>query len=244
MATALTRSHGIAPRALQRVVLAAALCAATTLALPRHAGAWGADDQALADRIASLTGIRAGSTVAEIGAGHGAMTVRMARKVGPAGRVYSTEIDPQELAEIRSRAAAAGLANVTVVQATDTETGLAANCCNVIYMIGVYHHFTDPAAYDRSIYRALRPAGTLLVSDFYPTWLFALWTTADMRRNFGGHGVAEPQLVEQLTTAGFQVAVEIPDYPPSWLLRNYCVVFRKPASPKAEGPASSEAAGN
>jgi SAM-dependent methyltransferase len=110
------------------------------------------------------------------------MAVRMAEKVGPAGHVYATEIDPDELVEIRRRAADAGLTNVTVVTASDTDTGLAPGCCDAIYMTDVYHHFTEPIATDKSMLAALKPGGRLFIADFYPTWLFSFWTTDSMRR--------------------------------------------------------------
>jgi ubiquinone/menaquinone biosynthesis C-methylase UbiE len=161
--------------------------------------------------------VKPGGTVAEIGAGRGEMTVLMAPKVGPAGRMYANEIDPDRLAEIRKRVANAGIGNVAVVTATATNTGLPADSCDAIYMIYVYHHLSDAAAYDRSIFRALRPGGALFIADFYPTWLL------------GGMGVPQPQLVEQLTAAGFQTVHVLTNCPPSRMFRQYCVLFRKPA---------------
>jgi ubiquinone/menaquinone biosynthesis C-methylase UbiE len=182
----------------------------------------------MADRIAALLDVKPGDAIAEIGAGHGYMAVRMAEKVGPRGHLYATEIDPDELKEISKRSADAGLANVTVVKATDTETGLEAGCCDGIYMTDVYHHFADPIATDKSIFEALKPGGKLFISDFYPTWLFSFWTTPAMRRNFGGHGVAEPLLVSQLTSVGFKMVDEIPGYPAKWPSGSYSVVMQRP----------------
>jgi ubiquinone/menaquinone biosynthesis C-methylase UbiE len=216
-----------------RATLAALAIAAVLMAaspITAHASAWGTDDAELTDRIAALLNVKPGATVAEIGAGHGYMAVRMAEKVGPAGRLYATEIDPDELTEIRKRAADAGLANVTVVKASDADTGLAAGCCDGIYMTDVYHHFEDPIATDKSMFAALKPGGRLFIADFYPTWLFYFWTTPAMRRNFGGHGVAEPLLVSQLTSVGFKVVEEIPGYPSKWPPSSYSVVMEKPAA--------------
>jgi ubiquinone/menaquinone biosynthesis C-methylase UbiE len=216
-----------------RAMLACLLIVAVFVAaspISAHAWAWGTDDAELADRIAALLDVKPGATVAEIGAGHGYMAVRMAEKVGPAGHLYATEIDPDELTEIPRRAVDAGLANVTVVKASDTDTGLAAGCCDAIYMTDVYHHFEDPIATDKSIFAALKPGGRLFIADFYPTWLFSFWTTSAMRRNFGGHGVAEPLLVSQLTSVGFKVVEEIPGYPSKWPPTSYSVVAEKPAA--------------
>jgi protein-L-isoaspartate O-methyltransferase len=215
-----------------RAALAGLAMAATVAgAFPARALAWGTDSAAMADRISALLALKPGDTVAEIGAGHGYMAVRVAEQVGPAGRLYATEVDSAELNEIARRAAQAGLANVTVVKGSDTGTGLAPECCNAIYMTGVYHHFTDPLAMDRSLYASLKPGGRMFIADFYPTWLLWFWATPAMKRNFGGHGVAEPLMVSQLTAAGFRLVEELPGIPSSWVLNNYSVVFEKPAPP-------------
>lgn len=213
------------------MLAAVAVAAALVPALPARALAWGTDSAEMADRIASLIDLQPGAAIAEIGAGHGYMAVRMAEKVGAAGHVWATEVDRDELAEIQRRAADAGLANVTAMKGSDSGSGLPAGCCNGIYMTGVYHHFADPIAIDKSIFDALKPGGRLFIADFYPTWLFSLWTTPEMRRNFGGHGVPEPLLVDHLTSVGFRLVEQIPGYPHSWLLRNYSLVMEKPAAP-------------
>lgn len=220
-------SHWAGP-ALAYFAVAAALSAGS----PAYAHAWssGTDSAELADVIAVSLDVKPGATIAEIGAGHGYMAVRMAEKVAPEGRLYATEIDHDELPEILQRANGADLSNVTVVKATDTETGLRTECCDGIYMTDVYHHFVDPIAADKSIFAALKPGGKLFIADFYPTWLFAFWTTPAMRRNFGGHGVAEPLLVNQLESVGFQMVQEFKGYPPKWPSGSYSVVMQKPGA--------------
>src|SRR6516165_6661102 len=80
----------------RRAAAMAGLAAMATLTLwsPYFALAWGTDNQAMADEILDMLAIRPGATVAEIGAGNGAMAVRIAKKLGPGGRVFATEIDP------------------------------------------------------------------------------------------------------------------------------------------------------
>jgi SAM-dependent methyltransferase len=215
----------------RRVATIGGIAALAALALlhPCSAYAWGTDDAAMADDIATLLQVKAGSTVAEIGAGNGAMAVRMAEKVGPSGHMYATEIDPERLAEIRSRVREAGLDNVTVVQATPTDTGLPAGCCDAAYMIGVYHHVTDPTATAAGIFRALRPGGRLLVNDFPPTWWLALFKVKGVPANRGGHGVVDHIVVNEMSAAGFRKVGEISPWHAGFLIRdNYCLVFRKP----------------
>src|SRR5215467_14068915 len=75
-------------------IVGLAAIATLTLWSPYFALAWGTDDQAMADEILEMLAIKPGATVAEIGAGGGAMAVRVAKTLGPGGRVFATEIDP------------------------------------------------------------------------------------------------------------------------------------------------------
>src|SRR5215472_10354196 len=111
-----------------------AAIAILTLWSPYFALAWGTDDQAMADEILEMLAIKPGATVAEIGAGDGAMAVRVAKQLGRNGRVFATEINPALMEQIRERARKADLNNVTAVKATPTDSGLPAHCCDAVYM--------------------------------------------------------------------------------------------------------------
>lgn len=224
------------PRRLRRTATIASLAAIMAMALwrPRIASAWGTDDAVMADEIATMLNVKPGSVVAEIGAGHGEMAIRMAEKVGPSGHVYATEIDPDRLKEIRQRVQDAGLSNVTVVEATATDTGLQPGCCDAAYMIGVYHHVTDPSATDSSIFRALKPDGRLLVNDFPATIWLALFKVKGVPANRGGHGVPDNVVIDEMTGAGFREVNEIRPWHAGFLIRdNYCLVFSKPEDASA-----------
>ena len=215
-------------------IIGLGVIAVLTLWPPRLAFAWGTDDAALADEIAALLAVKSGSSVAEVGAGHGQMAIRMAQKVGPRGHVYASEIDPQRVAEIEQRARDAGLNNLTVVTASPTDSGLPAACCEGVYMIGVYHHFTDPAATDASIFQALKPGGRLLVDDFPPTLWLALFKVKGVPANRGGHGVPDQIVTSELAGAGFHQVQEIRPWHAGFFIRNnYCLLFAKPVHPSA-----------
>jgi hypothetical protein len=68
-------------------------------------------------------------------------------------------------------------------------------------MIDVYHHITDPAATDASIYRALKPGARLLINDFPPTIWVALFKVKGVPANRGGHGVPDDIVVREITAA-------------------------------------------
>jgi len=225
--------RSVEPRRTSRACTLAAAVIAAALAFWRSAPAlaWGTDDQEIAGDLARMLELKSGSTVAEIGAGHGEMTVRMAQIVGPGGHVYSTEIDPKRIDEIRKRVADAGLANVTVIQASANETGLPPACCDAAYMIGVYHHITDPAATDAGIFRALKPGARLAIDDFPPTFWLALFKVKGVPANREGHGVADRIVVDEVSGAGFRLVEEQSPWHAGFLIRdNFCLLFQKPDS--------------
>src|SRR5215218_1968476 len=80
-------------------------------------------------RVRQVLNLKAGMSVADVGAGGGDLTLALAAEVGPAGRVFSSDIDPRALEQVRRRVEAAGL-RVTLVEANAHTTGLPANCCD------------------------------------------------------------------------------------------------------------------
>jgi len=181
-----------------------------------------AQDWKDADKLATLLNWKPGSVVAEIGAGDGGLTVAAAERVGPTGRVYTTELNTKELAKLESLAAAQKAHNIIVVKAGKAETNLPRECCDSIFMRRVYHHFTQPGKEDASLFQSLKPGGLLAVIDFPPKK--GSKPVKGVPKNRGGHGMPKQLLVDELSAAGFQV-LTTPTY---WHGDDYCVVFRKP----------------
>src|SRR5215831_17139162 len=90
-------------------------------------------------RLRQVLNLRSGMSVADVGAGGGDLTLALAAEVGPAGRVFSSDIEPSALEQIRRRVDAAGLRNVRLIEAGAQTTGLPANCCDAIVLRRVYH---------------------------------------------------------------------------------------------------------
>jgi predicted methyltransferase len=170
--------------------------------------------------------LQPGSTVAEIGAGDGSFTVQAARWVGPAGRVYSTEIKPKKRKKIAQAAQAAGVANVTVVEALAASANLPQSCCDAVFMRRVYHHVSQRKPFARSLFDAVKSGGRLAIVDFEPT---------RSRGQRTDHGVYSQEVIEELTQAGFELEQKV-DF---WPLTDrdffrtyidydyYCLIFRK-----------------
>ena len=174
-------------------------------------------------RLVEALDIRPGMSVAEIGAGGGALTVLMAGHVGPAGQVFSTEIAEDRLDDIRDAVAGASLGNVTVIAAGVDATNLPDGCCDAIFMRNVYHHFENPDAINRSLFASLKPGGRLAVIDFPPRGGRDAATPAE-RDADNSHGVRPDLVAGELEAAGFaRVRVSLPD-----AQQGFLVVMRKP----------------
>src|SRR4029453_2914737 len=93
-------------------------------------------------RLREALTLRPGTSVEDVGAGQGDLTVALAAEVGPSGQVFLTDIDPQALGEIGAGITAAAFRNVRVAQAHANDTGLPMDCCDAVVLRRVYHHLS------------------------------------------------------------------------------------------------------
>jgi tRNA A58 N-methylase Trm61 len=162
--------------------------------------AWAQPGSSLpADVILDAIGAREGSTICEVGAGDGELSLAAARRVGPQGRVYSSELGDDHVRELRGKVAES--ARITVVSGDPVKTNFPEGACDGLFMRNVYHHFDDPAAMDASIAAALKPGGKVAVVDFRPNGKEAS-RPAD-RDQDGTHGVTAEAVTRELEQAGF-----------------------------------------
>src|SRR4029079_2598017 len=98
-----------------------------------------------------------GSTVADVGAGSGYMTVKMAKRVGPTGKVYANDIQPEMLALLRQRLVREKVTNVDLVLGNFEHPKLPAGAIDLILMVDVYHEFSEPQQMLRRMHEQLKP---------------------------------------------------------------------------------------
>jgi predicted methyltransferase len=118
------------------------------------------------EQIMDVLGIAEGSVVADIGAGAGWFTIRLARRVGPNGVVYAEDVQPEMLAAISRRVNAEGLMNVTPILGKGSDPQLPGTALDAVLMVDAYHEIDDRVPLLRNLAKALRPGGRIGVVDF------------------------------------------------------------------------------
>lgn len=209
-------------------LLLAALLAAIGTALDNWAGFGFNPGGPEMSRLREVLALRSGMSVADVGSGKGQLTLALAREVGPAGRIFATDIDSERVAALHAAVQKENLRNVVPVQANPRETGLPSACCDAIVLRRVYHHLTDPAETNLGLRNALRPGGLLVVIDFPPPlpWLWP-WPPEGVPSNRRGHGIASKLVIDEVTASGFELKEIVKDWPGPWPLDTYSLVFRK-----------------
>ncbi len=119
------------------------------------------------DQIMDALQIADGSIVADLGAGSGWFTLRLARRVGPNGRVYAEDIQRQMIEAVGRRVQRENLSNVVPVLGTPTDPRLPAGL-DAVLIVGVFHEIDDPVTLFRNIGTSLQPRGRIGVVDFNP----------------------------------------------------------------------------
>jgi precorrin-6B methylase 2 len=208
--------HPAMTKRIAAPVFAACLIAA---GIALHAQDNAADTATLVDVLQ----LKAGSVVAEIGAGSGELTIAIAKHVGPTGRVLTSELGAERVGRLQQAIERAGVANVDVVEGREADANLPDACCDAIFMRNVYHHFSGPPAMNASFLRALKPGGRIAVIDFPPR-NNAATAEPGHRGDNAAHGVSATTATAELKAAGFEI-VASEERPNRWFI----VVGAKPA---------------
>jgi ubiquinone/menaquinone biosynthesis C-methylase UbiE len=123
-------------------------------------------DEENPDLALRLLRIRKGATVADIGAGSGYITIRMAKIVGPMGKVYASDIQQGMLELLQQNVSKAKLDNVIPVLGTIDDPKLPADSLDLAIMVDVYHEFSEPQKMLQRIREALKADGRLVLLEY------------------------------------------------------------------------------
>ena len=118
------------------------------------------------DLLLEALKLKPGEVAADIGAGTGYYTRRLATLVGPIGRVYAVDIQPEMLDLLTNRMVSLGLTNVQPVLGTITDPRLPPAAVDLILLVDVYHEFDHPYEMARAMCAALKPGGRIVFVEF------------------------------------------------------------------------------
>jgi len=158
------------------------------------------------------------SVVADIGAGSGFFTRRIAARV-PGGRVIAVDIQPEMLAILRDKAAAEGINNIETVLATEKSLNLEPNSIDLALFVDVYHELAQPREVMRELRTALRPGGKVILIEYR--------AEDPAIPIIPVHKMTARQARLELEAAGFYFA-ENPDFLP---IQHFLVFARDPVTP-------------
>ncbi len=162
--------------------------------------------------------LREGDIVADIGAGTGLYSLLFADAVGQSGHVYAVDIEPLFLDLINRRAEDLGLYNITAVLGRQNDVSLPEQSVDVVFVADTYHYFENREEIMRTVMKALKPGGSLIIVD-YDIMPDAARPADKSHIRFGKSGV-----IAELEYIGFEAGIDIPV---DGLKENYFVRFRK-----------------
>jgi SAM-dependent methyltransferase len=174
-----------------------------------------------ANKVMDIAGVNAGMSVADIGAGEGYYTIRLAARVGKEGRVLAQDIFPKVREKLAERALRERLDNVSVMLGAPADPKLPENSFDRIFMIHMYHEIEAPYEFLWRLRPSLLPGGQVIIVD------------AD--RPTGAHGIP-PKLLEcEMAAVGYKKIDQHPLPNEGIFLMRFTVSGERPA-PEAIRP--------
>jgi FkbM family methyltransferase len=187
--------------------LALALLLVSTLTLVSCGGSFrrflyagpGRDGWQQPERVVEALALAPGAQVADLGAGGGYFTFRLADAVGPDGRVFAIDVDPSMLDYLRERVDSEGIANVKVVEAAYDDGRIPASGADLVFTVNTYHHISDRPVYFRQLAGSLRPGGRVAIIELDDGSWFRRWF---------GHYTTADTIRSEMESAGYRLAAE------------------------------------
>jgi SAM-dependent methyltransferase len=148
--------------------------------------------------------LKPGMVVADVGAGTGYMSLKIAKRVGASGKVYAEDVQPEMLDKVRENAAKAKAANVIPLLGGFTDTKLPEGQMDLVLMVDVYHEFSEPQKMIQSIRRSLKPAGRMVLLEYrkedpkIPIREEHKMTVAEVKAELEPEGFTLSQVIETL----------------------------------------------
>jgi ubiquinone/menaquinone biosynthesis C-methylase UbiE len=172
------------------------------------------DVEEMPEAALDAIGIQKGMTVADVGAGVGYFSIRIAKRVGSTGKVYANDVQPEMLTMLKQRAVKAKLTNIVPVLGTESDPQLPAKSMDIVLLVDVYHEFSQPQLMLQKLRQALKDDGRLVLLEF---------RKEDPRIPIrSDHKMSVEEVTAEVTPEGFRLEKLLKDLP-----RQHIFIFRK-----------------
>lgn len=118
------------------------------------------------EKLLAALAVEPGQTVCDLGCGNGFYTMRLAKLVGPRGRVLAVDIQPEMLELLRDRVDARGVTNIEPILGEEDDPRLPVGDIDLILLVDVYHELSDPPKMLAAMRESLRPEGRVALVEF------------------------------------------------------------------------------
>jgi len=136
------------------------------------------------ERVLNIVGVKPGMLIGEVGAGNGYFTLKLARRVGPSGKVFANDIVEDFLAEIRDRAEEQGLSNIETILGTERNPRLPAGKLDFVFLVRAFHDLSYPLEVLEKIKASLKPGAKIIIVETEAEVHDGKSTTPQTRRQY------------------------------------------------------------
>ena len=176
---------------------------------------FGRDGWQQPDEVVDSLEVRAGDRIADLGAGGGYFTFRLAKATGPDGKVYAVDVDQEMTDYLAERATSESTQNVEVILAEYHDPLLPEGGVDLLFTCNTYHHIQNRAEYFANVQKYLSPDGRVAIVEFRPEGWF--------QRIFP-HSTSAEEIRSEMKEAGYELEREY-----DFLSRQSFLVFGKRA---------------
>lgn len=151
------------------------------------------DDWQQPARVLDAIGVKPGMVIGEPGAGWGYFTLKLAKKVGPTGKVYANDISDYALGKLKEKLKDEGIKNVQVIKGTTVDPLFPVGKMDMVFMSYVIHDMTRPLEFMKNLKPALKPGATVVLLEQDP----------DKHADAAGHFFKKKKILRIMKKAGY-----------------------------------------
>lgn len=168
----------------------------------------GRDEWMQTTKLLDLIGTTSGDKVADIGCHEGYLSMHLAKRVLPEGRVYAVDVRSDRLEKLRSNANDRGLKNIITILGDPDDPKLPEKELDAIFIVDTYHEITSHEQILQHVRRALKPGGKVLVLEKLKSWVRG----KNRSTQVASHSLGPEYVRKELQLSGFTIISEIEDH--------------------------------